>query len=87
MCNEKLKFGTLISRAQQLGAEFIATGHFARVEKKADGGRMLLKRGRDAPEGPELFSVLPAAGAVGADQVSLGELTKSDTRCVAREND
>src|SRR5882762_10279027 len=42
MCNEKLKFGTLINRARQLGAEFVATGHFARVEK--DNGRCLLKR-------------------------------------------
>src|SRR5258708_25718465 len=46
MCNEKLKFGTLISRARQLGAEYIATGHFARVEKTG-AGRMLLNRGRD----------------------------------------
>jgi tRNA-uridine 2-sulfurtransferase len=33
MCNQNLKFGRLIDRADQLGAEFIATGHFARVEK------------------------------------------------------
>ncbi|MGH6631300.1 MAG: tRNA 2-thiouridine(34) synthase MnmA, partial [Burkholderiales bacterium] len=44
MCNERLKFGTLISRADQLGAQFIATGHFARIEKSADGTRHLLKR-------------------------------------------
>lgn len=31
MCNQNLKFGRLIDRADQLGAEFIATGHFARV--------------------------------------------------------
>src|ERR1700693_224240 len=46
MCNEKLKFGTLISRARQLGAEYVATGHFARVER--NNGRHLLKRGRDS---------------------------------------
>ena len=33
MCNQNLKFGRLIDRADQLGAEFIATGHFARVER------------------------------------------------------
>ncbi|HEX7569602.1 MAG TPA: tRNA 2-thiouridine(34) synthase MnmA [Verrucomicrobiae bacterium] len=33
MCNQNLKFGRLIDRADQLGADFIATGHFARVEK------------------------------------------------------
>src|SRR5690242_2628909 len=44
LCNEKLKFGTLINRARQLGAEFIATGHYARVEQDASTGRYLLKR-------------------------------------------
>src|SRR4026208_2248107 len=47
MCNQNLKFGRLIDRADQLGAQFIATGHFARVEKCSDGSRTLLKRGRD----------------------------------------
>ena len=36
MCNQNLKFGRLIDRADQLGAEFIATGHFARVERADD---------------------------------------------------
>ena len=35
MCNQNLKFGRLIERADQLGAKFIATGHFARVERLA----------------------------------------------------
>ncbi len=33
MCNQNLKFGRLIDRADQLGAEYIATGHFARIDK------------------------------------------------------
>ena len=33
LCNQNLKFGRLIDRADQLGADFIATGHFARVER------------------------------------------------------
>ena len=36
MCNQNLKFGRLIDRADQLGAEFIATGHFARVERASE---------------------------------------------------
>src|SRR5947209_13464636 len=47
MCNEKLKFGTLINRARQLGAEYVATGHFARIEKQPETGRYLLKRGKN----------------------------------------
>src|SRR5260221_11625764 len=53
MCNEKLKFGTLINRARQLGAEHIATGHFARLEQR--DGRFLLKRGRDARKDQSYF--------------------------------
>ncbi|HWD93723.1 MAG TPA: tRNA 2-thiouridine(34) synthase MnmA [Verrucomicrobiae bacterium] len=33
MCNQNLKFGRLIDRADQLGAQFIATGHFARIDR------------------------------------------------------
>src|SRR4029078_12235496 len=46
MCNQNLKFGRLIDRADQLGAQYIATGHFARLERR-DDGRVLLRRGRD----------------------------------------
>ena len=35
MCNQNLKFGRLIDRADQLGAQYIATGHFARVGESA----------------------------------------------------
>jgi tRNA-specific 2-thiouridylase len=37
MCNQNLKFGRLIDRARQLGADYIATGHFARIERVAPG--------------------------------------------------
>jgi tRNA-specific 2-thiouridylase len=33
LCNQNLKFGRLINRADQLGAQFVATGHFARIER------------------------------------------------------
>ena len=46
MCNEKLKFGNLIDRARKLGAEYVATGHYARLEQR--DGRTVLLRGRDA---------------------------------------
>lgn len=39
MCNQNLKFGRLIDRANQLGADFIATGHFARIEKVSSSRR------------------------------------------------
>ncbi|WP_040547824.1 tRNA 2-thiouridine(34) synthase MnmA [Pedosphaera parvula] len=85
MCNEKLKFGTLISRAQQLGAEYIATGHFARTEKSADGSRMLLKRGRDPRKDQSYFLFSLRQDQLARTIFPLGQLTKTDTRTVARQ--
>src|SRR6185436_4174442 len=42
-CNSDLKFSTLLDRARGLGAEHVATGHYARVDRNASG-RWLLKR-------------------------------------------
>jgi tRNA-specific 2-thiouridylase len=51
MCNQNLKFGRLIDRADQLGADFIATGHFARVEfVPNENGRAELPLGQDAQQ-------------------------------------
>ena len=43
MCNEKVKFGNLWAKAKSVGAEYIATGHYAIVEHHAD--RAVLRRG------------------------------------------
>src|SRR6476646_9265593 len=85
MCNEKLKFGTLISRARQLGAEKIATGHFARVETCPDTGRNLMKRGRDPRKDQSYFLFSLKQEQLARTVFPLGELTKSDTREIARD--
>ena len=84
MCNQNLKFGRLIDRADQLGADFIATGHFARVEKSADGTRHLLKRGRDSRKDQSYFLFSLRQDQLARAIFPLGEKTKSDTREVAR---
>lgn len=84
MCNQNLKFGTLINRAKQLGAEKIATGHFARVET-ASNGRVLLKRGRDARKDQSYFLFSLRQDQLAFSMFPLGEKTKADTREVARE--
>src|SRR6266498_1733309 len=70
MCNQNLKFGRLIDRADQLGAQLVATGHFARIERpltpslspnggegvrRTGEGRYLLKRGRDLKKDQSYF--------------------------------
>jgi tRNA-specific 2-thiouridylase len=84
MCNQKLKFGTLINRARQLGADRIATGHFARVETLPDG-RTLLKRGRDLKKDQSYFLFSLRQEQLSKALFPLGEMTKQDTREVARE--
>jgi tRNA-specific 2-thiouridylase len=84
MCNQNLKFGRLIDRADQLGADYIATGHFARVEKSADGSRLLLKRGRDPRKDQSYFLFSLRQDQLARILFPLGEKTKSDTREVAR---
>lgn len=99
MCNQNLKFGRLIDRADQLGAEFIATGHFARIERPlnpADGekvagklgaGRYLLKRGRDLKKDQSYFLFSLRQDQLARAIFPLGDKTKSDTRAVARSCD
>jgi len=84
MCNQNLKFGRLIDRADQLGADYIATGHFARVEKSADGSRYLLMRGRDRRKDQSYFLFSLRQDQLARTLFPLGEKTKSDTREVAR---
>src|SRR6202161_3427595 len=84
MCNQNLKFGRLIDRADQLGAQFIATGHFARITKSADGSRHLLKRGRDSRKDQSYFLFSLRQDQLARAIFPLGEKTKSDTREVAR---
>src|SRR5450631_4486031 len=49
MCNQNLKFGRLIDRADQLGAAFIATGHFARAKRAGNTVELGSSRCEDAP--------------------------------------
>ena len=46
-CNRELKFGALLDRALELGYDYLATGHYARVDYDEAAGRWRLLRGRD----------------------------------------
>jgi tRNA-specific 2-thiouridylase len=84
LCNQNLKFGRLIERADQLGAQYVATGHFARVEQSPDGARTLLKRGRDLRKDQSYFLFSLRQDQLARAMFPLGEKTKADTREVAR---
>ena len=87
MCNEKVKFGALIRFARRLGAEKVATGHYARIERSADGGRMLLKRGKDAGKDQSYFLFSLKQEQLARTLMPLGGLAKSESREVARRSE
>lgn len=82
VCNSRLKFGRLLDYADLLGAEFVATGHYARLGQR-DGRRVLL-RGQDVSKDQSyvLFD-LPAA-TLQRVLLPIGELTKRQVRQRAR---
>ncbi len=84
MCNEKLKFGTLLNRARQLGGEYIATGHYARIMPNEAGTRTLLKKGRDPRKDQSYFLFSLRQDQLAHTLMPLGDLLKADTRDVAR---
>jgi len=47
-CNQRIKFGHLLHKAKEIGASFIATGHYARICRDRETGRHLLLTGKDA---------------------------------------
>lgn len=83
MCNQHLKFGRLIHRADQLGAAYVATGHYARLERQ--NGRVLLRRGRDLRKDQSYFLFSLRQDQLARALFPLGELTKDESRGVARQ--
>ncbi len=80
-CNRRLKFSALLDRADRLGFDAIATGHHARVERRA--GRWSLRRGADtAKDQSYVLSVLTAA-ELSRVLLPVGDLTKAKVRSLA----
>jgi tRNA-specific 2-thiouridylase len=82
-CNSDLKFSTLLERAQGLGAAQVATGHYARVEQRADG-RWLLKRSADGEKDQSYFLFSLTQDQLAHAMFPVGELTKPQVREQAR---
>jgi tRNA-specific 2-thiouridylase len=82
-CNRLLKFGALLERSAVLGADFIATGHYARVE--STGGRFLLKKGADVRKDQSYFLYALTQEQLKHALFPLGHLTKDKVRRIAVE--
>jgi len=82
-CNSDLKFATLLDRARGLGADVVATGHYARVEQASDG-RWILRRGVDQAKDQSYFLASLTQAQLARASFPVGALTKADVRAHAR---
>jgi tRNA-specific 2-thiouridylase len=81
-CNTKLKFATLWDRARQMGCQAVATGHYARVDRRAGGARLL--KGRDSAKDQSYFLYDLTSEQLSAARFPVGDLTKNEVRQRAR---
>jgi tRNA-specific 2-thiouridylase len=84
-CNSDLKFATLADRATGFGAPFVATGHYARVERHEPSGRYLLKRGLDAGKDQAYFLFSLTQDQLARAVFPVGDRAKESVREYARE--
>jgi tRNA-specific 2-thiouridylase len=80
-CNRHLKFSRLLQRAKELEAEFLVTGHYARIEKSGD--RWLLKKGVDPHKDQSYVLYMMKQEELSRTRFPLGELSKTEAREIA----
>jgi tRNA-specific 2-thiouridylase len=82
-CNSDLKFATLLDRARGLGSGHVATGHYARVEQRADG-RWLLRRSLDPDKDQSYFLFSLTQEQLSHAVFPVGALSKPEVRSQAK---
>jgi tRNA-uridine 2-sulfurtransferase len=86
LCNNHLKFDQLLVVAQQIGADSVATGHYARVEYDEGRGRWLLKRPADESKDQTYFLFGLTQDQLSRTIFPLGGMTKPEVRDLARKH-
>jgi tRNA-uridine 2-sulfurtransferase len=86
LCNNHLKFDQLLIVAQQIGAERVATGHYARVCYDDSRGRWLLKRPADLSKDQTYFLFGLTQDQLGRTLFPLGDMTKPQVRQLAHRH-
>ncbi|MEE9220586.1 MAG: tRNA 2-thiouridine(34) synthase MnmA, partial [candidate division NC10 bacterium] len=84
-CNSEVKFGSLLRRALAWGAEFVATGHYARTGVDQTTGRILLKRGIDPDKDQSYFLYGLTQSQLRRIRFPLGTMRKGDVRALAAQ--
>ena len=84
-CNQHIKFSALLEKARGLGADFVATGHHARIEQSEAEDRYLLKKGLDRNKDQSYFLYTLTQEQLSHSLMPIGNLTKEKVREIARD--
>lgn len=84
LCNTEIKFSEFIETARKVGADAVATGHYARVQKGFDSGRYRLLAGRDPSKDQSYFLFGLNQQQLARTLFPLGEFNKQEVRAMAR---
>jgi tRNA-specific 2-thiouridylase len=82
-CNQFIKFDALLVKARQLGAELVATGHYARIEHAP--GHHRLRKAADLTKDQSYVLYVMSQDRLAAAMMPLGEHTKVETRQIAAD--
>jgi tRNA-uridine 2-sulfurtransferase len=83
LCNQEIKFKAFLDYAMAQGADYIATGHYARIH--GDKDQFYLLKGRDLSKDQSYFLYTLQQSQLARSLFPLGELTKPDVRQLARD--
>lgn len=86
LCNNHLKFDQLLVVARQIGADYVATGHYARVDQDEASARWLLKRPADRSKDQTYFLFGLTQEQLSRTLFPLGGMTKPEVRELARKH-
>ena len=84
-CNRDFKLGTLLKWAGEQGADYVATGHYARLERKQSSGDVALLRGADRGKDQSYFLFALSREQLARTIFPLGGMRKIDVRERARQ--
>jgi tRNA-specific 2-thiouridylase len=84
-CNTEIKFAQFIETARKIGADCVATGHYARVHRDEESGLYRLLAARDPSKDQSYFLFGLTQEQLARTLFPLGEFTKDEVRAMARE--
>jgi tRNA-specific 2-thiouridylase len=82
-CNQRIKFGLLLDKALSLGADYLATGHYAKVEHSRDGHRLL--KAADTRRDQSYFLYTLTQEKLGHVLFPLGEHSRDEVKQMAKQ--